>query len=93
MVLDAAGAAAGLAKLAGILVEGRPQEGWAVLGIGLNVAVRIEDLPAELHPDPPEHRLSGAGLPAATLGLAQAQVEPTLERLIDALAASAGRAG
>ena len=27
-------------KVAGILVEGRPQEGWAVLGIGLNVAVR-----------------------------------------------------
>ena len=24
-------------KLAGILVEGRPQEGWAVLGLGLNV--------------------------------------------------------
>jgi BirA family biotin operon repressor/biotin-[acetyl-CoA-carboxylase] ligase len=24
-------------KVAGILVEGRPQEGWAVLGIGLNV--------------------------------------------------------
>ena len=24
-------------KLSGILVEGRPQEGWAVLGIGLNV--------------------------------------------------------
>ena len=29
-----------LAKLAGILAEGRPQDGWAVLGIGLNVAVR-----------------------------------------------------
>src|SRR5271166_112315 len=28
-----------LAKLAGILVEGRPQEGWAILGVGLNVAV------------------------------------------------------
>ena len=26
-------------KLAGILIEGRPQEGWAVLGIGLNVSV------------------------------------------------------
>src|ERR1700722_14774080 len=38
-----------LAKLAGILAEGRPQEGWAVLGIGVNVAVRIADLPAELH--------------------------------------------
>jgi BirA family biotin operon repressor/biotin-[acetyl-CoA-carboxylase] ligase len=27
-------------KVSGILVEGRPQEGWAVLGIGLNVATR-----------------------------------------------------
>ena len=35
-------------KVAGILVEGRPQEGWAVLGIGLNVAIRPEDLPEEL---------------------------------------------
>ena len=34
-------------KLAGILVEGRPQEGWAVLGIGLNVA-RPSEFPAEL---------------------------------------------
>ena len=33
-------------KLAGILVEGRPQEGWAVLGIGLNV--RTSEFPAEL---------------------------------------------
>ena len=24
-------------KVAGILVEGRPQEGWAVLGVGVNV--------------------------------------------------------
>jgi biotin-[acetyl-CoA-carboxylase] ligase BirA-like protein len=29
-------------KVAGILVEGRPQEGWAVIGIGLNVALRGE---------------------------------------------------
>jgi BirA family biotin operon repressor/biotin-[acetyl-CoA-carboxylase] ligase len=85
VVLDVAGTAAGLAKVAGILVEGRPQEGWAVLGIGLNVAVRIEDLPVELRPDAPEHRPSGSGLPAATLGLALAQVEPMLARLIDAL--------
>jgi BirA family transcriptional regulator, biotin operon repressor / biotin---[acetyl-CoA-carboxylase] ligase len=33
-------------KLAGILVEGRPQEGWAVLGIGLNVRSAPSDLPA-----------------------------------------------
>lgn len=35
-------------KVAGILVEGRPQEGWAVLGIGLNVATRPGDFPPEL---------------------------------------------
>ncbi len=35
-------------KVAGILAEGRPQEGWAVLGIGINVAVRGEDLPDAL---------------------------------------------
>jgi BirA family biotin operon repressor/biotin-[acetyl-CoA-carboxylase] ligase len=35
-------------KLAGILVEGRPQDGWAVLGIGLNVTTREEDFPADL---------------------------------------------
>ena len=35
--------------MAGILVEARPQSGWAVLGIGVNVAVDVADLPAELH--------------------------------------------
>jgi BirA family transcriptional regulator, biotin operon repressor / biotin---[acetyl-CoA-carboxylase] ligase len=35
-------------KVAGILIEGRPQEGWAVLGIGLNVNIWPEDFPAEL---------------------------------------------
>jgi BirA family transcriptional regulator, biotin operon repressor / biotin---[acetyl-CoA-carboxylase] ligase len=35
-------------KAAGILVEGRPQEGWAVVGIGLNVNVWPEDFPPEL---------------------------------------------
>ncbi len=35
-------------KLAGILVEGRPQEGWAVLGIGLNVATAEDEFPEEL---------------------------------------------
>ncbi len=62
-----------LAKLAGILVEGRPQEGWAVLGIGINVAVRIEDLPVELRAR------------AASLELAPNAIEATLERVIEAL--------
>jgi BirA family transcriptional regulator, biotin operon repressor / biotin---[acetyl-CoA-carboxylase] ligase len=63
-----------LAKLAGILTEGRPQEGWAVLGIGLNVAVRLKDLPVELQ----------AG--AATLGCAPDAIEPALQQLLAALA-------
>ena len=35
-------------KVAGILVEARPQEGWAILGIGINVALAPADLPPEL---------------------------------------------
>ena len=68
----------GLAKLAGILTEGRPQEGWAIVGIGLNVAVRIDELPAELHDS------------AATLGRDVDEIEPTLELLLDALARRLG---
>lgn len=60
-------------KLSGILVEGRPQEHWAVLGIGINVATALEQLPAELRDR------------AATLGLEPADHEPTLARLRDSL--------
>jgi BirA family biotin operon repressor/biotin-[acetyl-CoA-carboxylase] ligase len=35
-------------KVAGILVEGRPQEGWAVVGVGLNVSTTKEELPPDL---------------------------------------------
>jgi BirA family biotin operon repressor/biotin-[acetyl-CoA-carboxylase] ligase len=75
----------GLAKLAGILIEGRPQEGWAVLGIGINVAVRMDELPADLSARQPGGAGAGNALPAATLGLEPADVEPTLARLIQAL--------
>lgn len=35
-------------KVAGILVEGRPGAGWAVIGIGLNVAMSSADFTPEL---------------------------------------------
>ncbi len=60
-------------KVAGILVEGRPQERWAVLGIGVNVAVREHDLPAELR------RRAGG------LGLEPEAVEPVLAGLLAGL--------
>lgn len=51
-------------KVAGILVEGRPQEDWAVVGIGLNVA--------ETEFAPELQNLAG------TLGLGPEAVEPAL---------------
>ena len=62
-----------LAKLAGILVEARVQQGWAVLGIGINAAVSLDALPAELHAT------------AATLGLSPQEIEPLLAALVAAL--------
>ena len=50
-------------KLAGILVEGRPQEGWAVAGIGLNVDLTEEDLPPELRGSATSLRIAGRARP------------------------------
>jgi BirA family transcriptional regulator, biotin operon repressor / biotin---[acetyl-CoA-carboxylase] ligase len=64
-------------KLAGILVEGRPQEGWAVLGIGLNVATAEDEFPEELR-----------GLATSLAGAAAADApvrEQVLARLLGAL--------
>jgi BirA family biotin operon repressor/biotin-[acetyl-CoA-carboxylase] ligase len=73
-----------LAKLAGILVEARPQQQWAVLGIGVNVAVRLDDLPVELQPGP-RRGAPSSHRPAATLGRAPKEIEPLLGDLLDAL--------
>jgi BirA family biotin operon repressor/biotin-[acetyl-CoA-carboxylase] ligase len=56
-------------KVAGILAEGRPQEGWAVLGIGVNAAVAPADL------------VAGAG----TLGRPRGELEAALAELLLAL--------
>ena len=60
-------------KVAGILVEARMQEGWAVVGIGLNVALRPEDFPPDLRDR------------AGTLGLEPSAIEPALAALLRAL--------
>jgi BirA family biotin operon repressor/biotin-[acetyl-CoA-carboxylase] ligase len=53
-------------KAAGILVEGRPQEGWAVLGIGLNVST--DSFPPDLADIATSLRLAGhETTPAALL--------------------------
>jgi BirA family biotin operon repressor/biotin-[acetyl-CoA-carboxylase] ligase len=60
-------------KVAGILVEGRPQEAWGVIGVGVNVAVAPGAFPAELADR------------AGTLGLGPEAIEPLLSRLLAAL--------
>jgi BirA family transcriptional regulator, biotin operon repressor / biotin---[acetyl-CoA-carboxylase] ligase len=61
-------------KVAGILAEGRPQEGWVVLGVGLNVAVEEKGFPSELREI------------ATSLGREPAAIEPALELLLERLA-------
>jgi len=60
-------------KVAGILVEARLQEGWAVVGIGVNVAVAPGELPPELRGR------------AGTLGLEPGAIERWLEGLLQSL--------
>jgi BirA family biotin operon repressor/biotin-[acetyl-CoA-carboxylase] ligase len=60
-------------KVAGILVEGRPQEGWGIVGVGVNVAVAPGSFPPELADR------------AGTLGLGPEAIEPLLGRLLVAL--------
>jgi BirA family transcriptional regulator, biotin operon repressor / biotin---[acetyl-CoA-carboxylase] ligase len=57
-------------KIAGILVEGRPQEGWTVLGIGVNAALDLAAMPEELRAT------------AGTLGRRPSELEATLAELL-----------
>jgi BirA family transcriptional regulator, biotin operon repressor / biotin---[acetyl-CoA-carboxylase] ligase len=55
-------------KVAGVLVEARPQEGWAVVGIGVNAAITPDELPPELN--------------AGTLGRRPGELAATLNELL-----------
>lgn len=69
-------------KLAGILIEARPQDGWAVVGVGLNLTIGEAEFPEDLRdraislfgsasavPNAPDRRIrnSWAGVAAGTL--------------------------
>jgi BirA family biotin operon repressor/biotin-[acetyl-CoA-carboxylase] ligase len=60
-------------KVAGVLVEGRPAERWAVVGIGVNAAVDVASMPVELRER------------AGSLGLAPAELPAALRSLLAAL--------
>jgi BirA family biotin operon repressor/biotin-[acetyl-CoA-carboxylase] ligase len=49
-------------KLAGVLIEARPQDGWAVIGVGLNLFISRNEFPPELQDTAtsifaPDHRV------------------------------------
>jgi BirA family transcriptional regulator, biotin operon repressor / biotin---[acetyl-CoA-carboxylase] ligase len=76
-------------KVSGILVEARPDEGWAVVGVGLNVAITEDEFPPELSetaisllPTEAEDGLPPGGAPGVRRAL-QALNE-TLGRWLDA---------
>lgn len=58
-------------KCAGVLVEGRPQDGWAVVGIGINLSIERDEFPPEIR-DRATSVGSGATLETATNALNRA---------------------
>lgn len=72
---DASGAG-DLRKVAGVLCEGRPAEGWAVAGVGLNVALDLTAVPDEI------------AARAATMGRDPSELDDVLAELLDRLAAA-----
>jgi BirA family transcriptional regulator, biotin operon repressor / biotin---[acetyl-CoA-carboxylase] ligase len=60
-------------KLAGVLIEAKPQDGWAVIGVGLNLAIEPHEFPAELR----ETAISLRG------GVSTDQARRTLDQQLD----------
>lgn len=76
-------------KVAGVLVEARPDEGWAVIGVGLNVAIPEDAFPPELRETAASLRPTEAedGLPAGgapSIGAALTALNEKLARWVEA---------
>lgn len=71
---DDAGGVPPLRKIAGILCEGRPTDGWWVAGVGLNVALDLATVPPEV------------AARAATMGREPAEIDGVLDELLAHLA-------
>ncbi len=69
-------------KVAGVLVEARPQDGWAVIGIGVNVALDPSELPPEVR-----DRAGTLGRSPDELDAVLAELLAALERRLEAPAA------
>jgi BirA family transcriptional regulator, biotin operon repressor / biotin---[acetyl-CoA-carboxylase] ligase len=72
-------------KVAGVLVEARPDEGWAVIGVGLNVAIPPDEFPGELR------ETAASLLPTEAEGGIPAGGAPGVRRALTALNETLGR--
>jgi BirA family biotin operon repressor/biotin-[acetyl-CoA-carboxylase] ligase len=72
-------------KVSGVLVEARPDEGWAVVGVGLNVAITDEQFPVELR------ELAISLLPTEAEGGVPPGGAPGVRRALAALNEALGR--
>jgi BirA family biotin operon repressor/biotin-[acetyl-CoA-carboxylase] ligase len=73
-------------KLSGILIESRPQldgSGWAVIGVGLNLAIEPSEFPEELRETATSLLAAGAG-PAPSPGAARLALDASLGRWLAA---------
>ena len=70
-------------KLAGILIEARPQEEWAVLGIGLNLTIAEDEFPEELR-DTATSLFPDRGAPSGGAAAARVALSEALERWVEA---------
>ncbi len=59
-------------KLAGILIEAKPQDGWAVIGVGLNLSIEPDEFPDDLRQ--PATSLGGGVTPEQARGELDAQL-------------------
>ncbi|HWA54822.1 MAG TPA: biotin--[acetyl-CoA-carboxylase] ligase [Solirubrobacterales bacterium] len=59
-------------KLSGILIEAKPQEGWAVIGVGLNLSIEPHEFPDDLRQ--PAVSLGGGVTPEAARRALDAQL-------------------
>lgn len=64
-------------KLSGILIEAKPQAGWAVIGIGLNLTIAPDEFPADLRQ--PATSLGGGITPEAARLALNAQLSRWVE--------------
>jgi BirA family transcriptional regulator, biotin operon repressor / biotin---[acetyl-CoA-carboxylase] ligase len=71
-------------KLAGVLIEAKPQDGWAVIGVGLNLGIEPGEFPPELRDTATSLSLPGDGAGSGDGDPERAAARERARRALDA---------